>query len=173
MLRVQSSLRTNAPIVVQTDFYVPIEVVMEADSEEVATYWRTGDHPHSLVEVGIDPPSGRFRSVTIPLASVEATVRVANAPVSQPTQPGVPTFDTGTLRGSYTDERGVFFLRVGPDVVWLDFAPGVPHVRELRHGPVRFLLGAEDAWLGVVVEELTERQLSELWVGVHREGSGA
>ena len=55
MLRVQSSVRTGDPVVVQTDFYVPIDVVVEAGGTEVATYWRTGDHPHSLTL----PPIGR------------------------------------------------------------------------------------------------------------------
>lgn len=172
MLRVQYDSVTTSAVQVQTDFYVPMDVAVEGDVAEVAAYWRTGDLEHSLVEVGFNRRSGRFRSVTATLVPPKAAVRVAEAPGAQPAQPGIPVFDCGALSGHHSDEKGDFLLRVGADFVWLDLAPQVSHLRELRHGRLRFLLGVGDVWQGLVVEGLTQPELAELWEGIHREGGG-
>ncbi len=168
MLRIQSSVVMVGEAQVETDFYVPLDVIMTNSGAGVPRYWRTGDFKRSLLEVGLETGSGRFLSVTVTQSPKGASRKVAAAPASQPQQPGIPVFELGTLKEDFTDEKGPFLLHVGADFVWLDLAPGQAHLHELRYDRLRFLLGPENVWLGLVVEGLTELQLSELWEGTQR-----
>ena len=166
MLRVVS----NAPDVtqpdIQTDYYIPLKVKIPGSSREVPAYWRTGDLRHSLVEVGLDQGSGRLTSVTVTLVHAEHTSEASLRPAAQPSAPGCPVLDRAQVHGAFTDDPGPVRLHLGPDFVWLSFTEGTPHMRELRLGDLRFLIGADDAWLGLVVEGLTPAQLTELRAGI-------
>lgn len=169
MIRILSSATTGtAHPQVQTDYYIPLKVKIPRESGEVPSYWRTGDFRHSLVEVGLDPRSGRLVTVTVTLVHAELTADVADAPDHQPSVEGCPTLDLGQLQGAFTDDPGPVLLHLGPDFVWLSFTEGTPHLRELRYDGLRFLIGADDAWLGLVVEALTAEQMSELRAGIPR-----
>lgn len=169
MIRVLSSAPpASTPPQIQTDYYIPLKVRIPRESGEVPSYWRTGDFLHSLVEAGLDPKSGRLVTVTVTLVHAEHTPEAPTAPAPRPGEPGYPILDLARVHGHFTDDPGPVLLHLGPDFVWLSFSQDTPHVRELRCDGLRFLIGADDAWLGLVVEGLTAEQMSELRVGIPR-----
>lgn len=165
----------QTPPQVETDYHIPLDVNLPRAPGEVPSYrrtvpiyWRTGDFHHSLVEMGLDPESGRLVSVTVTLVHAEHTSEGAAAPAAQPSAEGCPNFDISLLQGAYTDDPGTVLLHLGPDFVWLSFTQDRSHLRELRYDRLRFLIGDDDAWLGLVVEDLTAEQLAELRAGIPR-----
>ncbi len=151
---------------VQTDFYVPLDVTLPRTPGLVPIYWRTGDLQRTLIEVGLEPGSGLLVSVTATNVPTTWTRDELQPPVRQPGEQGRPVMDIAQLQGAFTDEPGPVLLYLGPDFVWLAFTEGTPHVRELLCGELRFLIGADDAWLGLVVGGLSPAQMKELRAGV-------
>ncbi len=169
MIRIVSTAPpASTPPQVETDYYIPLKVKIPRESREVPSYWRTGDFHHSLVEAGLDPRSGRLVSVTVTLVHAEHTPDALTAPALRPSEQGLPILDLARLQGHFTDDPGPVLLHLGPDFVWLAFTESAPHVRELRYDGLRFLIGDDDAWLGLVAEGITAEQISELRAGIPR-----
>lgn len=142
------------------DRYCLFRAGPEGLSGSLPLYWRLMDTEFSLVEVAIEPGTGEFRSVAIPLYNGDIP-RAGSLSIGS-VERGLPVFDVGLWdvsslfpAGHYVTAEGrcACTLRDGALLIQL-FADRIVRTVE-PHAGVRLLFNGRDELCGVLAPNLT------------------
>lgn len=166
MLRTISTREPAGAPSIELDFHIPVRLRYPRNRRDIPDYWRTGNLDSTFLEIGVLPVSGQVVALT--LTSMDSWTELDTPPPPTPSQPGVPVVDTVALPTHINDAPGPIGLGIGPDFLVIELVPGAKVLRELRDDRLRFLVGEDGVWVGLVVTGCDADGLREVRAGVQR-----
>lgn len=149
------------PEVIETDLYVPINVVWgdPSNSGDNLIYWRSGDISRSLIEIGLDT-RGAIRTLTLVMVPQIVSNCVSTIePVEQ--QIGLPICNIDKWESkTYYDDPHSFYVTVSESHLSVTFENSNRIKSVLVSGQTRFSMDSDGFLCRIDVTGLSKNQMS-------------
>lgn len=155
-------VQPESEVEVSVDPYVPLTITSAGNGIDPKLYWRATPNPRTMLELGIDKRSGRWRSLTltaIPSESVKVVEGQSN--LTGLSCVGTPVFSVTPWRRAeeystrFLDDVVAVELRIRGDSCEVLLGEERQPSRAVRVGSVVFLLDEQDRLVRVQVLGLT------------------